>query len=175
MIPEYAIRPATPSEFEAIGQLMVTVYSQLEGFPKPADQPAYYETLTNVGQFTHYPGVELLVAVDGQSALAGAVVYVNDMQYYGSGGSATQEKNAAGFRLLAVAPAHQGKGIGKALTLYCIRKAKESGQRQLIIHSTAAMKTAWKMYLALGFQRAEALDFNQAQLAVYGFRLLFPF
>jgi N-acetylglutamate synthase-like GNAT family acetyltransferase len=93
------------------------------------------------------------------------------MQYYGSGGTATQEKNAAGFRLLAVDPKARGLGIGKLLTIACINKAKESGISQLIIHSTKAMQTAWKMYESIGFKRSEDLDFMQGELPVFGFRL----
>jgi hypothetical protein len=42
----------------------------------------------------------------------------------------------------------------------------------LIIHSTMAMQTAWKMYERLGFKRSEDLDFMQGELPVFGFRLL---
>jgi sugar lactone lactonase YvrE len=45
-----------------------------------------------------------LVAVSSDNKIAGGVVYFSDMQYYGSGGTATKEHNAAGFRLLAVDP-----------------------------------------------------------------------
>ena len=102
---EYYIRNARAEEFETIGKLMVNVYAQLEGFPKPDEQPAYYNMLANIGEFTKKPGTELLVAVSNEERIAGAVVHFSDMQYYGSGGTATREKNAAGFRLLAVDPA----------------------------------------------------------------------
>jgi predicted N-acetyltransferase YhbS len=36
---------------------------------------------------------------------------------------AASEKNACGFRLLAVDPAIRGQGIGKLLTNTCIKKA----------------------------------------------------
>ena len=67
---EYSIRNAGPEEFETIGKLMVNVYAQLEGFPKPDEQPAYYNMLANIGELTKKPGTELLVAVskDGQIA-----------------------------------------------------------------------------------------------------------
>lgn len=167
----YFVRNAKPSEFAEIGQLMVRVYSQLEGFPTPAEQPAYYQLLANVGDLTRKKDTELLAALSPQGRIVGAVVYFGDMQYYGSGGSATQEKNAAGFRLLAVDPDARGNGIGKLLTLECIRKAKEQGHSQLIIHSTRAMQTAWAMYERTGFARSEDLDFIQGTLSVYGFRL----
>lgn len=167
----FTIRNAEPSEFEEVGKLMVQVYSQLEGFPKEEEQPAYYKMLYNIGALTTKPGTELLVSVAHGEKIAGGVVYFNDMQYYGSGGIATAEKNAAGFRLLAVDPAARGKGIGKLLTNECIRKAKEAGLSQLIIHSTKAMQTAWNMYEQMGFKRSEDLDFMQGTLPVYGFRL----
>ncbi|WP_162425577.1 GNAT family N-acetyltransferase [Pontibacter pudoricolor] len=167
----YTIHNAHPSEFPEIGKLMVQVYSQLEGFPKESEQPAYYSMLYNIGEFTNKPETEVLVAIGTDDKIEGAVVYFGDMQYYGSGGTATQERNAAGFRLLAVAPAARGKGLGKLLTLECIRKAKATNQLQLIIHSTKAMQTAWQMYERLGFERAEELDFLQQELPVYGFRL----
>lgn len=167
----FTIRNAKPAEFEATGELMIQVYSQLEGFPKKTDQPDYYTMLANVGDFTHKAGAELLVAVSSRGKVVGAVVYFAGMQYYGSGGTATKEQNAAGFRLLAVDPLARGQGIGKALTNECIRKAKEKNLSQVIIHSTKAMQTAWKMYEGMGFARSEDLDFMQGDLPVYGFRL----
>jgi GNAT superfamily N-acetyltransferase len=169
---EYSIRNAKPGEFEALGKLMVAAYSQLDGFPKPTEQPAYYNLLLNIGEFTKKPNTELLVAVASDEKLLGGLVYFSDMQYYGSGGTATQEKNAAGFRLLAVDPSTRGLGIGKLLTEACIQKAKDTGHLQMIIHSTKAMQTAWKMYENIGFKKSEDLDFLQGELPVFGFRLL---
>lgn len=168
---EHHIREAQPNEFDEVGVLMVNVYSQLEGFPKKEEQPNYYKTLANVGDFTLMPKVKLLVAKSLLNTIDGAVVYFGNMQYYGSGGTATNEKNAAGFRLLAVSQTARGKGIGKLLTNYCIELAKKEKQQQLIIHSTKAMEIAWGMYEKLGFKRSEDLDFMQAELQVYGFRL----
>lgn len=167
----YTVRNATPGEFEQIGKLLVAVYSQLDGFPKQSEQPDYYRLLSNIGEFIQKPESELLVAANSEDQIAGVVVYFGDIQYYGSGGTATKEKNAAGFRLLAVDPAHRDKGIGKLLTMECIRKAKAKNRGQVIIHTTKAMQTAWKMYEHIGFERSEDLDFMQQELPVYGFRL----
>lgn len=165
------VRNAKPTEFEEIGQLMIDVYSRLEGFPKQTDQPDYYLMLANVGSLTLKPHTELLVAVTPENKLAGAVVYFGDMKQYGSGGTATQEPQAAGFRLLAVNPLYRGHGIGKLLTYECIRKAMAQKRVRMIIHTTMAMQTAWKMYEKIGFKRSEDLDFMQGELAVFGFRL----
>lgn len=168
---KYTIRNAVPEEFENIGKLMVEVYSHLDGFPKPFEQPEYYNMLANIGAFTNNPETELLVAISPDNKIAGAVVFLGDMKYYGSGGSATQEQNASGFRLLAVDPSTRGHGIGKLLTNECIKKAKNKKSNQLIIHTTSSMQTAWKMYENIGFKRSDDLDFIQGELPVYGFRL----
>lgn len=167
----YSVRNAQPSEFMEIGKLMVQTYSQLEGFPKESEQPNYYRMLANVGELTAKPYTEILVAVSVENRIAGAVVYFGDMQFYGSGGTATQEQNSAGFRLLAVDQAARGQGVGKLLTNACIKKASAQKLRQLIIHTTMAMQTAWKMYERMGFKRSQDLDFMQGELPVFGFRL----
>ena len=169
----FAIRNAKPSEFEGIGKLMVEVYSGLEGFPKADEQPQYYRTLAHIGDFTQKPNTELLVAVSPNGELLGGVLYFNDMQHYGAGGTATMEKNASGFRLLAVSPKARGMGVGRALSLKCLEKAKAFGNEQIVIHTTEYMKVAWKMYEKLGFKRSPDLDFKQGTLQVYGFRLKF--
>lgn len=168
----FTVRNARIIEFDEIGQLMVRVYSHLEGFPGKEEQPDYYQLLANVGEFTKKPKVELLVATSEKGDIAGAVVYFGDIKYYGAGGSITSEPNASGFRLLAVDHKQRGKGIGRLLTKHCIDKAKAQGQRQMLIHTTAAMKVAWKMYENMGFKRSEDLDFKQGELAVFGFKLL---
>ena len=169
---QYTVRNAVPGEYEAIGKLMIAAYSRLEGFPKETEQPAYYEMLANVGEFANKPGAEILVAVSPGNKITGAVIYFSDMKYYGSGGTATSEQNACGFRLLAVDPTARGMGIGKLLTNTCIKKAKDKNVSQMIIHTTMAMQAAWKMYENIGFKRSEDLDFMQGELPVYGFRLL---
>jgi len=168
----YKVRNAKSEEFHRIGGLMVQVYSQLEGFPKASDQPNYYKMLKNVGSLTTTPGTELLVAVTPEQKIAGAVVYFSDMKNYGSGGIATAERDASGFRLLAVDPMERGKGVGKLLTTTCIEKARDNKSLHLIIHTTNAMQTAWKMYEQLGFKRSTDLDFMQGPLPVFGFRLM---
>ena len=165
------IRLAREKEFQSIGKLLVKVYSKLKGFPSQNEQPEYYQLLLNIGEVTEKPHTELVVALNEEKQIMGAVVYFSDMSYYGSGGTATQEKNASGFRLLAVDPKFRGMGVGKRLTVACIEKAKKDNNRELIIHSTEFMKVAWAMYEKLGFKRSKDLDFMQQNLPVYGFRL----
>jgi len=169
----YQLRQALPEECPAIGQLMVQVYSALAGFPQPDEQPAYYQKLANIGELAEQPGVDLLAAVDAEGNIGGAVLYFHDITQYGAQGVADNEEDAGGFRLLAVDPATRGQGLGKKLTNACLDLAKETGKKQVVIHSTKAMQVAWGMYEKLGFVRAEDLDFEQEGFPVFGFRLVF--
>ncbi|WP_018623573.1 GNAT family N-acetyltransferase [Kangiella aquimarina] len=169
---EFTIEKVQTDDFDRIGKLLVRVYSSLDGFPKPDEQPDYYRMLLNVGDLTLVPTTEILVAKDSNGKNIGAVVFFSDMKHYGSGGTAVHEKNACGFRLLAVDPDARGLGVGKALSMACIERARNLGKGKVVIHSTEAMKVAWGMYERLGFERALDLDFMQQKLKVYGFRLI---
>ena len=94
----WVIREARQEEFDELGRLMVAVYSSLEGFPGRDEQPKYYDLLAHIGQMTEKPGVSLLVAV-ADDRILGGVVHFSGMAQYGSGGNATAERNASGFRL----------------------------------------------------------------------------
>lgn len=165
------IRDCSTQEAEPLGRLLVDVYSRLDGFPSPEEQPEYYARLARVADWARRPAVRVLVAVDPGAGLLGGVVYFGDMAEYASGGPADGLPGAAGMRLLGVAPEARGRGVGKALTLACLDLARQSGQSEMVLHTTGAMQTAWAMYEALGFVRASALDFQQGRLPVFGFRL----
>jgi GNAT superfamily N-acetyltransferase len=165
------IRNIQPGEFETLGQLMVEVYSNLDGFPKPNEQPRYYEMLADISRLSGKPSTQVLVAISDEGQLVGGVVYFDDMAQYGSGGTAVSLKDAAGIRLLGVDPKFRGSGAGKALTAACIQRAREQGHSQVVLHTTQAMTVAWALYERLGFARSGDLDFLQDGLPVFGFRL----
>jgi pimeloyl-ACP methyl ester carboxylesterase/GNAT superfamily N-acetyltransferase len=165
------IRDARPEEFEEIGRLEVEAYSRLDGFPGKDVQPTYYDALARIGEQAAKPGVRLIVACEG-SALVGVVVYFSDMDHYGSGGTARFERNASGFRFLAVDPKAQRRGVAKALIERCVEMAEANGHRCVVIHSTEPMRVARSLYERRGFRRAPDLDFLQGGLPVSGYRLM---
>lgn len=168
---EFTLEKAQTADFKKVGELLVRVYSSLEGLQKPDEQPDYYKMLLHVGDLTSVASTEIIVAKSSKGKIIGAVVFFGEMKNYGSGGTAVDEKNACGFRLLAVDPDARGLGIGKALSKACIERTQGLGKKTIVIHSTDVMKVAWGMYERLGFQRALDLDFMQQELKVYGFRL----
>lgn len=171
MTAEFEIREVIGHEYARLGEMMIAVYSGLEGFPSRQEQPDYYEMLANIGRLTEQKNTTVLVAVSAEAELLGGIVYIGDMAEYGSGGTATAEKNASGIRLLGVAPGARGAGIGKALATACLELARDKGHSQVILHTTSAMRVAWGLYENLGFRRSPDLDFMQEALPVFGFRL----
>ena len=165
------IRPARPEEYEALGTMLVSAYAGLPGMPSPAEQPDYYAMLANVGSRAAKPALTVLVAADDAGKLLGGIDFIDDMTQYGSGGTASTVTDAAGIRLLAVDDAFRGKGVGKALTRFCIAHARDIGKTRLVLHTTKVMQAAWAMYEGLGFVRFPEIDFRQGNLEVFGFRL----
>lgn len=165
------IRNVRPTEFGTIGKLMVDVYSGLEGFPSPEEQPKYYDALANIGRFTEQPHTQLIIATNSSSEILGAVLYFSDLNYYGASALKMNYPNSSAFRLLAVSRKARGLGIGKKLIHECINKAKKENHKQLVIHSTESMVTARRIYSKLGFKRFTEIDFIQDGLEVYGFKL----
>jgi ribosomal protein S18 acetylase RimI-like enzyme len=167
----HVIRPADPAEFSRVGQLAVEVYAALPGMPSLDEQPAYYAMLRDVARRASNPAITVFVAAGASGELLGCVDFISDMTQYGSGGTAGAIPDAAGMRLLAVDPQHRGQGTGKALTQFCIQRARELEKASVILHTTRAMERAWAMYERLGFERLAEIDFQQGALEVFGFRL----
>ena len=75
-------------------------------------------------------------------------------------------------RLLAVAPAARGQGVGAALMEACVRRARQSGAAVLTLHTTDIMRTAMHLYERMGFVHAPELDFSPGEdMIVKGYRL----
>jgi GNAT superfamily N-acetyltransferase len=76
-------------------------------------------------------------------------------------------------RLLAVAPAARGLGVGRSLMRLCIRRARESGAPALTLHTTEMMRVAMRLYEGMGFLRAPDLDLSPLPgVSIKGYRLL---
>ena len=167
----FAIEEAQEKDYPQIGELLVAVYSNLAGMPSIMEQPDYYARLSDAGGRASNPFIHILIAKNASGRILGSVDFIEDMKHYASGGTASTMTDAAGIRLLGIDAHYQGQGIGKALTLECIRRARLLGQAEIFLHTTKAMIPAWKMYEKMGFIRFPDIDFMQGQLEVFGFKL----
>lgn len=168
---DFDIRPARADELPALGRLVADAYAALPGMPGPEEQPGYYAMVRDAAARARNPAIRILAAVTPSGELLGSADLIEDMAHYGSGGTASSRRNAAGIRLLAVAPTARGHGVGKALARHCIERARALGRSAVVLHTTRAMQTAWRMYEQLGFERSPDLDFRQGALEVFGFEL----
>ena len=168
--PRFEIRLARPEELGALGALVADAYAALPGMPPPRSSRG-----TTRWSATRRPGRETRRSGSSprsrRGSSSGSADFIEEMASYGSGGTASTRVDTAGIRLLAVAPAARGRGIGKALTRHCIERARALGRAALVLHTTRAMQSAWRMYEQLGFRRSPELDFRQGALDVFGFEL----
>ncbi len=151
----YLIRPVRPDEFRALGELTVAAY---HGLPDPMDHQAEYDIqLRDVARRARTSCV--LVATTPAGDLLGGVTYVSGPQ---DPYSEQLDEGEAGIRMLAVAPEAQGRGVGRALTVDCLERARAAGRRRMVLHTGRWMPAAVRLYESLGFVPATEIDFSPA-------------
>lgn len=148
------IRDVRPDELDATAEVMVAAYRE---FVPPDAPPLLQEYLDEIRDVrSRLSDSTLILAHDG-GQIVGAVTYYGD---------ATKEPHApwpagwANFRLLGVAPPGRGKGIGRALTEECLRRARAAGRTAMGLHTTQMMQVARVMYERMGFVRVSEFDFT---------------
>ncbi len=163
------VREARPDEYPAVAELTVAAYAALPGM---GPLGAYGEELADLAG--RGPTAVVLVAVDGHEVLGDVTYYrryADEMPKL-----ADTLGDLAGFRMLATAPAAQGRGVGAALTLACVQRARAEGAPGIALHTTNLMQAAQRLYQRLGFDRWTALDasFGRTRpVQVLGYRMLF--
>ena len=138
------VRAVHPEEFDALGTLTVAAYQALLG---PDMDPGYVEELADVAGRAAL--VDVLVEVDEDGRLLGGVTYIpgpGPMAWFTGAGD-------AGMRMLAVEPSAQGRGVGARLVAACVDRAAAAGKNRLLLHTTAPMTVAHRIYERAGFRR----------------------
>jgi GNAT superfamily N-acetyltransferase len=161
------IRIVRADEHERLGEITVAAYRAINPPHADADLDEYQAELRDVAG--RAAGADVLVAVDGEGAVLGGVTYVPGPS---SAWAEFDGADAAGIRMLAVAPEAQGRGVGEALTRACIDRAVAAGRVEILLHSTEWMTTAHRIYERLGFVRDPSLDWEvEGQFWLRGYRL----
>jgi GNAT superfamily N-acetyltransferase len=144
------IRRAVEAEFERVGDLCVAAYASFL-----SEAGHYTATLRDVA--TRAANAELLVAAaaDGGRVL-GTVTFVPDGGPMGE--IATPEETE--FRMLAVDPAAQGRGVGTALMRHIVDASRALGRERVVCSSQPAMRAAHTVYERLGFTRDPSRDWS---------------
>jgi len=148
------IRLVQPDEYEALGQLTVTEYAEVDHRTVETEDD-YAGELADVAR--RAADADVLVAVDGDGTVLGGVTYVPGPD---SSSAEFDDPDTAGIRMLAVGAAAQGQGVGEGLVRACLSRAVAAGKRHVALHSTDRMTTAHRLYQRLGFVRDEANDWE---------------
>lgn len=146
------MRAATRADHDEIARLTVAAYEadgQLEG------EIGYERVLADVA--TRAAHGEMFVAVDDDSDKPlGAVTFVMPGGRY----SELAREGEAEFRMLAVDPAAQRRGVARALVEACIDRAAALGCTALVISVRDFAEAAQRLYEKFGFVRQPERDWK---------------
>jgi GNAT superfamily N-acetyltransferase len=159
-----SVRQVRPGEYARVGELTVAAYA------RDRDVGDYAETLRDVASRAAH--AEVLVA-DDDGEVVGTATLVRDGGRYGEIAGPTEVE----FRMLAVDPAAQSRGVGTALVRACLDDARRHGRERLVLSSGAWMTAAHRVYERLGFARLPERDWTPVrgvELQAYGIDLIRP-
>jgi len=162
------IRNAGPEDRDAIEAVTLAAYQQYAAV-MPSLWDAYRQNILETLAAAE-PDAQL-VAEEAGRFVGSVLLYPAGTVLARPGGGSTSLATPE-VRLLAVAPAARGKGVGAALMDECVTRARASGATNLTLHTTDFMQAAVRLYGRMGFVRAPELDFQPAPgVVVKGYRL----
>ena len=144
------IRPAVPAEFAAVGDVCVAAYASFSA----NSSMGYVDQLRDVAR--RAAAAVVLVAADPGGRVLGTVTFVPDGGPLGEiAGPAETE-----FRMLAVDPSAQGRGVGAALLARVLDASRGRGKTGVACSSRPEMRAAHRVYESAGFRRAPQRDWS---------------
>lgn len=150
------VRIARQDEYAAVGALTVAGYAA-DGYLVTPDG-SYDDDYAGWLADTAPRGRDsvLLVAVEGDELL-GTVTWCPP----GSPDRQLAVIDSQGeFRTLSVAPAGRRRGVGRALVVDCLNRARAAGLTEVMLCSLSVMTPAHALYESLGFVRRPELDWS---------------
>ncbi|MGN7150405.1 GNAT family N-acetyltransferase [Arthrobacter sp. SAFR-179] len=146
-----ALRRAAPSDFSEVRRITRDAYLRAGHFA--ADHP-YMGVLEDVEHRAAHAQVWVAEA-------AGKVVAAVTLTFTGQPYSEIARDGELEFRMLAVDPAHQGGGLGRAVVRAIVEHARQlPGIAAISITSATFMERAHALYRSLGFRRAPERDWH---------------
>ena len=145
------LRRIRAAEYAEVAALTVAAYDPF--LLGPADP--YRERLADVA--TRDREAEVWVAAErAQGPVLGAVTVCPP----GGGMREVARPEEGEFRMLAVHPSAQGRGVGAALTTLVVDRFRDDGAPGIALSSLTEMHGAHRLYERLGFTRDPARDWS---------------
>jgi GNAT superfamily N-acetyltransferase len=160
------VRAALADELAEVGDVTVAAY-RAAGMAVGEYADELVDTASRAA------AAELLVAVESAGhdrRVLGTITYCPAGSRYREIARADE----AEFRMLAVRPDAQGRGIGRALTEACVDRARAQGFRALVLSTPAGATAPHRLYESMGFVRQPARDWSPVagvNLIVYSLAL----
>ena len=140
-------REATQEDLQGIKNLGLSCWQQFGPQLTGENQALLYKTLTDDNTYA-----SLLAQSQGFLCLSAEAAIVG-MAFLVPSGNPTDiyDKAWSYIRFVSVAPEYEGKGIGRQLTRWCIKAARENGEHTIALHTSEMMEKARRLYESLGF------------------------
>ncbi|HEX7307031.1 GNAT family N-acetyltransferase [Lentzea sp.] len=145
------IRPAREADLPVVGAITVGAYSA-DGYVNEHDD--YAKTLADAE--SRFRDAEVLVAVDETGEILGSVTVVHPGTPYAE----ISQPGELEFRMLSVAAAARGRGVGESLVHAVIDRARAAGVSHVVLSSSEKMLAAHRLYQRLGFTRLPERDWS---------------
>jgi ribosomal protein S18 acetylase RimI-like enzyme len=142
------IREARPDERALVGELRVTAYHTVS--PETG-----YSSLREFG----FDGGSVVLVADDEDG-GGGILGTVTLELFGPHSELARDKTEADIRAFAVAPAAQGRGVGRRLLRGVTEHAAARGVTRLRLCTQPDMTTAQHLYETAGFTRTPDLDFE---------------
>ncbi len=143
------VRHFQPADRDGVGRVARAAFAQYEHAYQ--GWPSFSE---GIGRMAELAGYADLMVAEHEGELAGAVVHVGP----GKPRNAIFPDDWSVIRMLVVAPAHRGQGIGRQLLAACLRCAIRDRAPAIGLHTSPIMVEALRLYTGLGFTRDRDLD-----------------
>ena len=167
---ELTMRDARPEERAAIEDVTISAYQEYAPIMQERWEIYRHSILGTLADVR--PAEQIVAERDG--AIVGTVLLFPAGTAFKAPGGADVSLAAPEIRLLAVAPAARGLGVGAALVNECMRRARQAGLPAITLHTTDMMQVAMSLYERMGFVRAPELDFSPApEFVIKGYRYTF--
>ena len=151
--PDLVIRLAQPQDLARAGELTYEAYANSHVMGTDPDYGAYLRDAAGHAEIS-----EVLVAVEPDDEVIGTV----RLTFPGSPMTELAGDGEAEFRMLAVDPKAQGRGVGRALVEACIERSRARGAHTMVISVLAGNDSAERLYERMGFERLPERDWTPA-------------
>jgi len=149
---DLVVRRAAPSDHDAVSDLVAAAYAD---FLLGPDDPYLTRLRDSAARSAQ---AELWVATDAAGELLGTVTICPD----GSPWREIAGPEEGEFRMLAVSPAAQGRGVGARLVALALERARNEGRAAVVLSSLPQMRAAHRVYERFGFVAVPERDWQPA-------------